>query len=400
LSRGVSVVKWTESFHDYLARTIGARTIPLTYVIRESPDVPPLGPITPGQPYYLDYQSVEEELVARTTHDHPLYQEDSASVYYALEESTRGTTYASSLKTYQRNRDGRNAWLAIMRQYAGEDKWEAELKRQDHLLHTAKWRGQSHFTLERFIAQHRHAFVSMSQCAEHVTHQLPNEYTRVSYLLDAIENSDAALQAAMALCRNDTGPNGRRSNFEATASFILPHDPVARKRTTQRQHGNAQVSESTTTISATSGTNEPRTKRGIGKTGVPLRFHTAAEYAKLTREQKVELREFRDKREIQGKSQKLLNPSNKSKGNYNNRQNKRLKSMVAEAVAKQLESNEPPNNETTNDDENNLRKYLVSLMQGSESKAPTNPPGNANASSSQARAPVTLRSILRKAKPA
>ena len=240
----------------------------------------------------------------------------------------------------------------------------------------------------------------MSQCAEHVAHQLPNEYTRVSYLLDAIENSDAALQAAMALCWNDTGPNGRRSNFEATTSFILPHDPVARKRTTQRQRGSAQVSKSTTTISATSGTNEPRTKRGIGKTGVPLRFHTAAEYAKLTREQKVELREFRDKREIQGKSQKLLNPSNKSKGNYNNRQNKRLKSMVAEAVAKQLESNEPPNNETTNDDEKTLRKYLVSLMKGSESKAPTNPPGNANASSAQARAPVTLRSILRKAKPA
>ena len=70
----------------------------------------------------------------------------------------------------------------------------------------------------------------MLQCAEHVTYQLPNEYTRVTYLLDAIETSDAALQAAIALCRNDTGPTGKRSDFEATAAFMLPHDPVARKR--------------------------------------------------------------------------------------------------------------------------------------------------------------------------
>ena len=49
----------------------------------------------------------------------------------------------------------------------------------------------------------------MTQCAEHVTYQLPNEYTRVTFLLDTIE-TDAALQAAMALCRKDTGPNTKR----------------------------------------------------------------------------------------------------------------------------------------------------------------------------------------------
>ena len=398
VTRGLSIVKWSESFYDYLSRTIGARTIPLTYIIREDADVPPIGPITPGQPFSAEYTSVEEELIARATHDHPLYRNDNASVYYALEEALRSTSYASSLKAFQRPRNGRAAWFAIMKQYAGEDKWEAELKRQDNLLHTARWRGQSTFTLERFIAQHRHAFVSMSQCAEHVTYQLPNEYTRVTFLLDAIETTDAALQAAMALCRNDTGPNGRRSNFEQTAAFILPHDPVARKRTTQRHRGNAQVAETNANISATtSGTSEARPKTGIGKTGVSLRFHTPEEYRQLTREQKIELREFRDKREQQGKSRKLRPKSNNSNATSSTRQSKRLKSLVAEAVAKHMDTcgESPKENAPPNDDQ--LRDYLISLMKASHSQKPAS---TATASSTQAQPPVALRSILRRAKPA
>ena len=72
----------------------------------------------------------------------------------------------------------------------------------------------------------------MQQCSVHVAFQLPNEYTRVGYLLDAIETSDASLQAAMALVRNDTNSlTGKRSDFEATATCLLPHDPVKKNET-------------------------------------------------------------------------------------------------------------------------------------------------------------------------
>jgi hypothetical protein len=136
---------------------------------------------------------VEEELVARASHAHALYRDDNASVYYFLEEATRGTSYSASIKPFQQRKDGRGAWLALKSQYAGQDKWHAELKQQSELLVTRKWKGQSTFSLDRFVAQHRNAFVSMSQCAEHVDYQLPNGHTRVGYLLDAIESNDAAL---------------------------------------------------------------------------------------------------------------------------------------------------------------------------------------------------------------
>jgi len=138
--------------------------------------------------------------------------------------------YAASIKPFQHAKDGRGAWRAMVSQYAGGDKWRMELKKQDELLHTYKWKGQSNFSLERFVAQHGNAYISMTQCAEHVTFQLPNEQTRVS-LMDAIECNNAPLQAAMALVQNDNGPTGKMNKFEDTASFLLPHCPVAKKRT-------------------------------------------------------------------------------------------------------------------------------------------------------------------------
>ena len=100
---------------------------------------------------------------------------------------------------------GGGAWKALTSQYTGQDKWEAEIKCQEQLLHTRVWKGQSTFSLENFISQHRNAFVSMQASAKHVQYQLPNEHSRVGYILEAIQCSDPQLQAAMASIKTDNG---------------------------------------------------------------------------------------------------------------------------------------------------------------------------------------------------
>jgi len=71
-----------------------------------------------------------------------LFREDNLSVYYKLEEEAmRVTSYAASIKPYQRTKNGRDAWLALASQYAGKDKWEAEIKHHEQLLHTRMWKG-------------------------------------------------------------------------------------------------------------------------------------------------------------------------------------------------------------------------------------------------------------------
>jgi hypothetical protein len=57
----------------------------------------------------------------------------------------------------------------------------------------------------------------MEACAEHVPYQLPNE-------LDAIQNFDAGLQAAIDSVRTDDGPAGKRNDFEVTVIHLSPYD--------------------------------------------------------------------------------------------------------------------------------------------------------------------------------
>ena len=126
-----------------------------------------------------------------------MFREDKGRVYKFLEEAIRGTDYASSLKPFQRSKDGRESHKAIISQYAGTDKWDVELKRCNTLLNTRKWKGNSNFTLEKFVSQHRNAFISMQQCEQHVSFQLLNGLTRVNYLLDVIQCRSTELHASM-----------------------------------------------------------------------------------------------------------------------------------------------------------------------------------------------------------
>ena len=125
----------------------------------------------------------------------------------------------------------------------------------------------------------------MQQCADHVEYQLPNEHTRVGYLLEGIVCPDAGLQTAMASIQTNDGADGMQNNFEAAAAHILPYDPGAKKRAaagskcTAAQISLAEVGD-VREISSVS-------KVSIGKSGVHLRYHTPDKYHKLNDEQKM-----------------------------------------------------------------------------------------------------------------
>ena len=116
----------------------------------------------------------------------------------------------------------------------------------------------------------------MQQCAEHIAYQLPNELTRVGYLLERIQCSDPGLQAAMASMRMDDGVNRMRSDFEKAAAHLLPYDPVARKWTAGMKQPAANISDTQGIQGANASAievSEATTKDGkvsIGKTGVHL----------------------------------------------------------------------------------------------------------------------------------
>jgi hypothetical protein len=117
ISKELPIIRWTEAFKDYLHRVVGARTIPLYYVIRDDPQVlANIPPLANDQPYSNEYGSVEQELMYCASHEHGLFREDNSQVYYKLEEATRSTAYADSIKPYQKTKNGRSAFLALTNQ--------------------------------------------------------------------------------------------------------------------------------------------------------------------------------------------------------------------------------------------------------------------------------------------
>ena len=111
ISKDLPVIKWVEAFRDHLHRCIGSRCVPLAYVIRDDVNVPAAVPtLATNQPYLTEHGSIESELIARADHGHGLFRNDNAQVYYKLEEATRGTQYAATIKPFQRRRGGREAF--------------------------------------------------------------------------------------------------------------------------------------------------------------------------------------------------------------------------------------------------------------------------------------------------
>ena len=264
ITKQLTIVKWSESMIDFLHLIVGARMIPLSYVVRGDVDVPgeETAPSLNNLPYSQEHGSVEAELIARASHTDPAFREDNAKVYHYLQAATRSTTYNSSIKPMSRTKDGRKAYFALINQYAGRAKWQAELKRQEELIHTRVWKGNTNFSLEKFITLHRNAYVSMVRCAEHIPYQLPNPRNRVVHLLDKIQCDNAPLQAAMANVRADEVV--KMQSFEATAEYLLPYCPIAKKRAS---NDNKRPHASISGINA---------KHKRGKTGMEFRYHIVA----------------------------------------------------------------------------------------------------------------------------
>ena len=131
-------MRWVESFEDHLNRCIGVRCVLLSYIVRTGVTPPLLiTPLQANQAYTVIHGSIEGDLISRALHTHGLFRDDNKTVYFKLEEATRTTQYADTIKPFQKTYDGCAAFQALKKQYAGQDKWEQTLKTNDAILHTS-----------------------------------------------------------------------------------------------------------------------------------------------------------------------------------------------------------------------------------------------------------------------
>ena len=74
--------------------------------------------------------------------------------------------------------------------------------------------------LKSNVDRHQIAFILLSEATDHVSHQVPNEHTRVGHLLQIITSRDAKVLAAITSIKTeDTGICG---DFEDAVAFLAP----------------------------------------------------------------------------------------------------------------------------------------------------------------------------------
>ena len=113
-------------------------------------------------------------------------------------------------------------YIALVSSHAGDDKWEKLQKDKMKFLMNTKWNGKD-YSLEKFCGIHRTAFVQMEEASLHVEFQLPNEHSRVGYLIDNIVNSDPDLRAAIAQVRVEVRMRYRAEIDQVQNSFRTGH---------------------------------------------------------------------------------------------------------------------------------------------------------------------------------
>lgn len=377
LNKNTTVAKWDDSFKVHVRKVYGAREATLEYMIRkEVAVVMPHPGLLADHPHSEAAKSIQGEQANRLSHTHPLYQRDNDQLYSMLEAATRSTTFEATIKPFRLTHNGRGAYLALISQHAGRDKWDSVLRTAKDYINNRKWDGTTAITMEAHIEKCRSCYVDWETAAQHVPDQVPEARTRVKSLLDSMENcQDGKVVARIAYVSDER--NGMMTNFENAATYLLPVCPVSAKLNKKRK---------TVTIASVGG----NLKSGTGPdTGVELRYYSPKEYKALSKDQQDELRRLRpSKKKAKGKGgDESGNDRNKRKGHGNGK--KWTKKKFNKNVSALIKKHE----ETKLEEEKQKAESMAEIAQLISSIS-----GKTAAPDATASAAMQLNSILKKAR--
>ncbi len=82
-------------------------------------------------------------------------------------------------------------------------------------------------TLAQHAGKHHQAYIMLTKCAEHILVDVPNEKSRVTYLMESITSVDPTVLAVLAAVRQDE--QDKRIHFNNTFAYLIMICPVEAK---------------------------------------------------------------------------------------------------------------------------------------------------------------------------
>ncbi len=292
LTKNQAVHKWVDSFILYLSQTVGVCNPPLDYIVRAIVAVNATPPTCQlGDPHSVKTGSIDGDLTASIPHNHPLYKVDNGAVVDMIKSTVRGHNVAATIAPFCCARDGCGALLALQSQHAGKAIYDQLVKEAENILKNQQWSGTTSATLSQHMGLHRKAFITLSECAEHIPIEVPNDRARVRYLLDLFTLIDPSVLAAIAAVHQDDA--NKQVNFEIVFTFLTPTCLVAAMAAKKgRILFDANVSS--TNMKAQAGLGGDPKKPGKGGTREALHYHKYNKFQALSVEQKAELNEWKE----------------------------------------------------------------------------------------------------------
>jgi hypothetical protein len=204
LTRVYKVREVLEDIDNYKLWKLGSSGLPLAYITREAVALP-ADDLGYGQP------TTSKEMVARGPHTGAYYQLDNKEVWQLIRHAIHGGQGWSWIQSYQRNCDGRQAYLEIKTHYLGESYSSRVRAAADSTIDNAYYDGKSRsFTFERYCEVLKTAFTDIETTGEEVS-----ETRKVRVLLQGIQ--DNRLQHAKSQV---LATPALKATFESALNFI------------------------------------------------------------------------------------------------------------------------------------------------------------------------------------
>ena len=167
---------WKAEFESFLAQLTGADGCPLSYIIRDDNEITD-----------EEYNLMEGQM--KRIYDAPLqgdyYERDNFQVFQKLRALLTGGLAETYLTDFEKSGDGREAWIALLTAYEGDDAKNAAITSARNDIRTSTWeRNSKNWTFDQYCLKHIRAHNILKR------YDVPmDESTKVREFIRGIHNS-------------------------------------------------------------------------------------------------------------------------------------------------------------------------------------------------------------------
>jgi hypothetical protein len=263
----------------------------LAYVFRDNIAAPPL-PDPSSR-----YSSVEEEMIMRAPHTHPMYRIDNTTVWNSLSAICGGHSCNTYIQPAKKAKDGRTAMQLLHNHYLGPNNVQFMATKARTTLERTHYSGEraQRWNFEKFINVHYEQHAILTGLVTYGYSGI-DEPTKVQYLLDGVKTdkleSVRTNILASAPLRSDLG-----------RCVTLMQDYIRQDKTNQPRYQVAAVRAGRGGRAGRGSGRSGRAGRGSGNNKrksnelepVENRYYTSEEYNNLSLPQRNFLRQEREK---------------------------------------------------------------------------------------------------------